>query len=127
MNILLDTHAVIWFFENNKRLSQTAIDVVYDLENMIYVSVASVWEVAIKLSTGKLEFSGGIDNFIETIYKNEFDLLDIRPNHIKASARLPFIHRDPFDRMLIAQSVAEGMAIVTADEHILKYDISTIW
>jgi len=127
MDILLDTHATIWFFEGDKRLSKTAIDVIYNLENVIYVSIASVWELAIKLSTGKLEFDGGIESFIETIHKNEFVLLDISSNHIKAVVDLPFIHRDPFDRILIAQASVERMAILTVDENISKYDIDTRW
>jgi len=127
MDIILDTHAVIWFFEDNKRLSKTAIDTIYNLENMIYVSSASVWELAIKLSTGKLVFDGGIENFIETIYKNEFELLGISPKHIKMVAVLPFIHRDPFDRMIVAQAIAEDMAIMTVDENVVKYEIMSIW
>ena len=80
-----------------------------------------------KLSTGKLEFGGGIENFIETIYRNEFALLDISSKHIKTVVELPFIHRDPFDRMLIAQAIVENMTIITVDEDILKYNINYIW
>ena len=127
MDIILDTHAAIWFFEDDKRLSKLAIDAIYDLENMIYVSIASVWEVAIKLSTGKLTFDGGIENFIETIYKNEFELLDISPRHTKMVAELPFIHRDPFDRMLVAQAMIEDMTVLTVDENIVKYEIKSMW
>ena len=127
MDILLDTHAIIWFFEGDNRLSKTAIDIIYNLENTIYVSIASVWEVAIKLSTGKLKFNGGIENFIETVCKNEFDLLAISPDHIKAIAELPFVHRDPFDRMLVTQAMVENITIVTVDENISKYDVSAIW
>jgi len=127
MDIILDTHAVIWFFEGDKRLSKTALDAIYNLDNNIYVSIASVWEMAIKLSTGKLEFEGGIERFIETIYKNEFVLLDISPAHIVNIIKLPFVHHDPFDRMLIAQASAENMTVMTVDENVLKYDINTIW
>jgi len=127
MDMLLDTHAVLWFFQDDKRLSKTAIDVIYNLENMIYVSIASIWEVAIKLSTGKLKFTGGIENFIEAIYRNEFELLDISQVHIRAITKLPFIHRDPFDRMLVAQAMVENMTIITVDENILKYDVDLIW
>jgi len=127
MDIILDTHAAIWFFEDDKRLSKTAIDAICNLKNGIYVSIASVWEMAIKLSTGKLVFDGDIDNFLETIYKNEFELLNISPKHIKTVTGLPFIHRDPFDRMLMAQAIVEDMPIITVDENILKYDIDYIW
>ncbi|MCL2873447.1 MAG: type II toxin-antitoxin system VapC family toxin [Defluviitaleaceae bacterium] len=127
MGIILDTHVAIWFFEGDKRLSKSAIDAICDLDNMIYVSIASVWEVSIKLSTGKLKFDGGIENFIETIYKNEFELLGISPRHTKTIAELPFIHRDPFDRMLVAQAIAEDMAILTVDENIARYEIKSMW
>jgi len=127
MDVILDTHVAIWFFEDDKRLSKVAVDTIYDLDNMIYVSVASVWEFAIKLSTGKLTFDGGIENFIETILKNEFELLDISPRHTKLVAALPFIHRDPFDRMLAAQAMAEDMTILTVDENVTKYKIKSMW
>jgi PIN domain nuclease of toxin-antitoxin system len=127
MDILLDTHAAIWFFEDDKRLSKSATEIIYNLENMIYVSIASLWEVGIKISSGKLKFTGGIDGFIETIYKNEFSLLDISPEHIKKATELPFIHRDPFDRMMTAQAIIEDMTIMTVDENIVKYDVRHIW
>ena len=127
MDVLLDTHAILWFFENDRRLSQNGIDAIYNLDNMIYVSTASVWEVAIKLSTGKLKFDGSIENFIENIYKNEFELLDISPGHAKVVVNLPFIHRDPFDRMLVAQAMVEDMHIMTVDENIYKYKVNVIW
>jgi len=127
MDILLDTHAVLWFFQDDKRLSKTVVDVIYNLENMIYVSIASVWEVAIKLSTGKLKFSGDIESFIATIHRNEFELLDISTGHVEMTTHLPFVHRDPFDRILVAQAMVEDMAIVTVDENILKYDVNIIW
>jgi PIN domain nuclease of toxin-antitoxin system len=127
MDILLDTHAVIWFFEDDRRLSKSAIEAIFDLDNMIYISIASLWELAIKLSTSKLEFYGGIDGFIEATLKNEFILLEILPEHIKTVAELPLIHRDPLDRMLIAQAMVEEMAIMTTDANILKYGVKAIW
>ena len=127
MNILLDTHAALWFFENDDRLSKSALDAIYNLENMIYVSMASLWEIAVKISIGKLKFDGGIDGFIEAIHKNEFCLLEISPEHIKMIMDLPLIHRDPFDRMLIAQAAVEDMAIMTLDANIMKYDVRSIW
>ena len=127
MDIILDTHTLIWFFEDDQRLSKLAIDTIYNIENIIYVSLASVWEVAIKLSIGKLTFNGGIEKFIEAIYENEFKLLDISPRHAKAVAKLPFIHRDPFDRMLIAQAITEDMTVLTLDENIVKYEVNYMW
>ena len=127
MDILLDTHAAVWFFEDDKRLPESAAEAIINLENMIYISIASLWELAIKLSSGKLKFDGGIDGFIEIIYKNEFALLEISPKHIKIITELPFIHRDPFDRLLVAQAMSEGMVIMTGDDNILKYGVEHIW
>ena len=127
MDILLDTHAVIWFFEDDERLSQSAKESIFDLNSMIHVSIASLWEFAIKLSAGKLAFDGGIDGFIEAVYENEFTLLEIAPKHIKMITALPFVHRDPFDRIIVAQAMVEDMTIVTADNNIVKYGISHIW
>ena len=127
MNILLDTHAAIWFFEGDKRLPKSAVEAIYNLDNMIYVSVASLWEVAIKLSIDKLTFDDGFDGFIDAIHKNEFILLEVEPEHIRTTMYLPHIHRDPFDRMLIAQATIEDMAIMTADANIIKYKVNSVW
>ena len=127
MDIIIDTHAAIWLFEGNEKMSESTREILNDLKNMVYVSIASVWEVAIKISTGKLEFDGGIENFIDTIYRNEFELLNISPKHIKTVTGLPYIHRDPFDRMLVAQAIVEDMAIMTTDDNIIKYEIKSIW
>ena len=127
MGILLDTHVAIWFFTDDKRLSKSAKKIIFDLNNMIYISIASLWEIAIKLSAGKLEFDGGIDGFIEAVYMNEFILLEISLEHIKTITVLPFIHRDPFDRIIVAQAIVENMVIITTDDNIAKYDINHIW
>ena len=127
MDILLDTHAVIWFFEDDERLTYSAKEAIFDLNNMVHISVASLWELAIKLSIGKLEFDGGIDGFMEAADKNEFAFLEISPKHIKTVTALPFIHRDPFDRIIVAQAKVEDMVIVTTDDHIVKYDVNHIW
>ena len=127
MNILLDTHAIKWFFDGDERLSQSAIDAICHYENDVYVSVASLWEVAIKLSIGKLQVNGGIDKFIEAVYENGFILLDVAPEHISTVTKLPFIHRDPFDRMLVAQALIGDMAIITVDPNIKGYNVTTIW
>jgi len=127
MDILLDTHVAIWFFEDNKRLSKSATDAITNLENSVYVSIVSLWEIAIKLSKGKLEIDNGLDGFVEAVYRNGFILLGISPAHIKIVCELPFIHHDPFDRMMIAQAIVEDMSIVSADENIAQYDASLLW
>ena len=127
MKILLDTHAVLWFFDDDERLSKSAIEAIYNPENKKYVSIATVWESAIKYSLGKLKLGGGIENFIEVIYENGFTLLEVDTEHIKVVTNLPFIHRDPFDRMIIAQAIVENMTIMTSDANVLKYDITHVW
>jgi len=126
MEILLDTCSVLWFLNGNEKMPTSARDIILNTENTIYVSIATVWEVAIKLSIEKLDFDGGFDGFIEAIEVEDFTLLEISSKHITEVANLPFIHRDPFDRMLIAQAMTENIPIMTIDSEILKYDIETI-
>jgi len=127
MNILLDTHAVLWFLEGSEKMGKVAVDTIHSAENNKYISVATLWEVAIKLSIGKMEFEGGIEGFIQSTEDNGFLQLGVSSEHIKRTAGLPFIHRDPFDRMLVAQAMAENMVLMTVDNNILKYDIECIW
>ncbi|MCL2420990.1 MAG: type II toxin-antitoxin system VapC family toxin [Defluviitaleaceae bacterium] len=127
MNILLDTHAIWWFLNGNEKLPKTAKEAIVNMDNTIFISMATIWEVAIKMSIGKLEFDGGIDGFIKAIVDNDFMLLEIDVEHIKATVDLPLIHRDPFDRMIIAQAMVEDVPVMTTDENVLKYDITVIW
>ena len=127
MNILLDTCSVLWYFNGNDEMPLSTREAILNADNFIFVSIASVWEVAIKISIGKLCFDGGIDRFIEAIKDEGFGLLEINPRHIKLLINLPFIHRDPFDRMLIAQATIEKLHIMTTDSEISKYNVNTIW
>ena len=127
MDILLDTHVILWFFKNDARLSKSAIDAINNPINKKYVSIASIWEAGIKHSLGKLKLTGSFDNFVETIDDNGFLLMEITTEHIKTTMQLPYHHRDPFDRMLIAQSISEGIFLMTDDENVMKYDINPIW
>jgi PIN domain nuclease of toxin-antitoxin system len=117
----------MWYLNDDEKMPESVKDIINNGSNTVYVSVASIWEVAIKISIKKLTFDSGIDSFIEAIEDNDFTLLAIEPEHIKKVVELPFIHRDPFDRLLIAQSMVEDTAIITSDETILKYDINHIW
>jgi len=127
MDILLDTHAVWWFLEGNPQMPDKTREIIINAKNRKYVSIASLWEVAIKMGIGKMDFDGGIDRFVETIESNGFILLGISPKHVKVVVGLPSIHRDPFDRMLVAQAVIEDMIIMTTDANILKYKVISIW
>ena len=128
MNYLLDTHVVLWFLNGEKiLLSTTAKDIIEDQMHIKFVSLASVWEVGIKTSIGKLEFPENTGGFVKQIQNNGFELLPINIDHIVAVERLPHSHRDPFDRLLVATALAEQMTLITADENIVQYNISHIW
>ena len=113
--------------ENNDKLFKLAIEVICNPVNKKYVSIATLWEAAIKFDIGKLKLSSGFEGFIKTIDDNGFIFLNINSDHIKSIIGLPYIHRDPFDRIIIAQAITENMLVVTSDTNISKYEIKTIW
>jgi PIN domain nuclease of toxin-antitoxin system len=123
MNILLDTHVLIWALEKNPALSDKAAENIINAENMVFVSAASVWEIGIKRSMGKLEAP---NNLIEEIKRHRFTPLPMTIDHAELAGKLPHIHKDPFDRMLIAQAVYENLTLVTRDEWIFKYDVKIL-
>lgn len=123
MNILLDTHVLIWALENNSTLSGKARSSIIRADNMVFVSAVSVWEISIKRHLGKLETP---DNLLEEIKMHRFTPLPISYDHAELAGRLPDIHRDPFDRMLIAQSIIEKLTLVTRDEFIARYDVKML-
>ena len=124
---LLDTHAAIWFFNGDNSFSETAKKIILNTSKIKYISVISAWEVALKVGLGKLDFRGKTAGFVKDIERNGFILASISPTHLTALEELPFIHRDPFDRLLIATAIAEKMTILTADENIVKYNVDQIW
>ena len=127
MDILLDTHTFIWFFNGDEQLSSKAKRLIEDSKINKFVSIASVWEIAIKIGLGKLTFDGSTSEIVELIFKNGFQILQISVDHIVAYETLEFIHRDPFDRILIAQAIVEKLTIITKDENIQKYRVKTNW
>lgn len=118
MRILLDTHIYLWWLTDSPKLS-TAAKQTIATANEVYISSASIWEAGIKISAGKLEAE--IDDLIDGIQLNGFIELPITAKHSKQAAQLPDIHRDPFDRMLVAQTLCEPLRLLTADEQIVKY------
>ena len=128
MNILLDTHAFLWFVDNNLKLSNTARVVIEASENHPFLSIASLWEIAIKISLGKVELEQSYEEFIsQQLAINGIGILNITIEHTAAVATLPFHHRDPFDRLLAVQSRIEKMSLVSADPAFDRYDIQRIW
>jgi PIN domain nuclease of toxin-antitoxin system len=123
LRILLDTHVFIWWDDENPALAGELRETISEPANEIYVSAASIWEIAIKRGRGKIAFAHGIKEAIAT---NGFLALPITPDHAEFAGGLPPHHRDPFDRMLIAQATLENMAFATQDEMAGPYGILTI-
>ena len=124
MNYLLDTHAVLWFLKGDESsLSNAAKDIIQDRQHLKFVSMASVWEAGIKISMGKLVFPQNTNGFIHQIQKNGFGLFSINGNHIAAIEQLPPIHRDPFDRLLVATAIVEHMGLISCDANIKLYRV----
>jgi len=123
MNILLDTHVLIWALENNPTLTERAVNAIVDGNNMVFVSSASVWEISIKKKLGRLEVP---DNLLEEIRLHRFTPLHINADHAQLAGSLPYIHKDPFDRILIAQAIIEKLVLLTRDELIAKYDVKIL-
>ena len=120
MNLLLDTHTLIWFLNGDEKLSSEVRTAIENKRNVKFVSIASIWEIAVKLSINKIILPKGIKHFISLIEDNGFELLPITIEHLIVISSLEFIHRDPFDRILIAQSINDKLTLVTKDEHIKK-------
>lgn len=128
MNYILDTHTFLWFINEDSSLSSTAQATIEAPQNIIYLSVASVWEMAIKVSLGKLQLPTPFTSFIDkSVRENDITLLDIRTTHTGIVSTLPFHHRDPFDRLIIAQSQSEGIPIIGKDEIFDAYGIQRHW
>ena len=128
MKLLLDTHTFLWFIMGNANLSAAARAAIENLANEKYVSVASVWEIAIKVSVGKLSLSAPFSTLIpDQLSANGFELLNLDVAHAAALITLPFHHRDPFDRLLIAQAMVEQMQIVSIDSAFDAYPIIRMW
>nr|WP_295927158.1 type II toxin-antitoxin system VapC family toxin [uncultured Dyadobacter sp.] len=119
MRILLDTHILLWFLTNDERLSQTHIELIENKQNELFFSIGSLWEIAIKAGLLKLS----IPRPIERLVPAEVQLIDIKIPHLGAYQQLPFIHKDPFDRLLIAQSQVEDFWLLTDDSKFADYTV----
>lgn len=128
MKILLDTHALLWVLTGDKRLSKTAGKIFLDPENSLFFSMTSLWEISIKMSLGKLSLKRGWLKTIQDEMKiNTIHWLPIEIAHCAELTKLPFHHRDPFDRMLIAQAMVEDMLLLSRDTRLSDYEINRIW
>ena len=128
MKLLLDTHAFLWYVEDSPNLSSAAREAI-SVSPGISISIASIWELALKHAIGKIGFpDGSFDDFISRhLTLTGANLLDVSLAHVSAVAALPLHHRDPFDRMLAAQAMAEGLTLVTRDPHLAAYPCDVLW
>jgi PIN domain nuclease of toxin-antitoxin system len=128
MKILLDTHAFLWFVLNDPQLSPTAQTLISDPKNDIYLSPASYWEIAIKISIGKYQLPSSYDHWMrEQVTVNTFAILPILIEHTAILTNLAFHHKDPFDRLIIAQSIFENIPVISADSAFDNYPVNRIW
>lgn len=127
MKYLLDTHVLLWHLEYNPTLSQKLSDEIESLANDITISSASLWEITIKLNTGKLTLEEPLDAFIQRIHHAKIDILEITTTHLLTLHSLPMHHRDPFDRLIIAQSLAEQLTLISKDSAFDSYKIGRLW
>jgi PIN domain nuclease of toxin-antitoxin system len=127
MKYLLDTCTVIWFMSYPEKLPPQIDKIISTEKKNIYVSAITAVEIAIKLSNGKLDISVDTVGFLEYIRKAKFNIIDFKAPYAEILEKLPFIHKEPFDRMIIATAKYENMTILTADTKIHQYDVKTLW
>jgi PIN domain nuclease of toxin-antitoxin system len=128
MRLLLDTHALLWWHEGATELSEAATAALSDPTNTVYLSAVNVWEIQIKRHLGKLHLTGTLPDLVDQQHRvNGFGLLAVRVEHIYRLDTLPYHHRDPFDRLLVAQALEEDLTLLTRDEDVASYDVPIHW
>ena len=124
--IVLDTHTLIWFLMDEEKLSGSAKKAIHESDD-VFVSIASLWEIAIKQSIGKLDMESTIQEIAESCSKEYISLLNITPEHMEGVKHLSHIHGDPFDRLIISQAKCMEAMLITKDENMQKYGIDVLW
>ena len=128
MRLLLDTHTFLWFISGDPQLSSKARELISDPENEVLLSVASLWEIVIKAGLGKLKLAGSFDEVIPLqLRSNDIEVLGIELAHLGELSRLPQHHKDPFDRLIIAQALAEGLPLLSRDGDFKEYRVQLLW
>lgn len=128
MKYLLDTHTLLWIITEDHKLSENAKSIYLNSDNQIYFSIASLWELAIKLSLNKITLEHSLEEFTEDhITGNDIEIIDIILPHVFRVERLPFHHRDPFDRLIIAQAIEENLSIISSDRVFDLYNVRRVW
>ncbi len=126
MKYLLDTHALLWSFYKDELLPDKVRDIIVNADEL-YVSIVTLWEIAIKQSIGKLEFKQSIVDIANECLRQDIQILDMKPEHCEIIKTLPLIHSDPFDRMIIAQAMHGKMTIISKDGKIIQYPVNCLW
>ncbi|MFA6979806.1 MAG: type II toxin-antitoxin system VapC family toxin [Ignavibacteriaceae bacterium] len=126
MNYLLDTHMLIWYLNGDKKLSDDSVTIIDNTDNKIYVSIVGLWEIAIKISLGKLKISIPFEELKKALEQMSFDILELNFSDLLNLQKLAFHHSDPFDRLLIAQAISNDFVLISHDEIFRKYPVSLI-
>ncbi len=121
MNLLLDTHAFIWFMEGDPALSDKSRQAITNIQNNCFISITSLWEIAIKFQLGTLKLASGFSNIATFLEENDIEILPVSFNHLQKLLTLEYHHRDPFDRIIISQALTEELTIVSKDVNFPKY------
>jgi PIN domain nuclease of toxin-antitoxin system len=131
MKVLLDTHTVIWFYAGHERLEQKPKQIIENTNTVCFLSLASIWEMAIKIKLGKMNLGVSLERFIEDITENGIQILPVEVEHILKTQDMAFHHRDPFDRLIFCQAIVENMVLVSADEvadlYFANESVKQIW
>jgi PIN domain nuclease of toxin-antitoxin system len=127
MNIILDTHTLIWHLEWHKNLSKRAIENIENIENAIFISIASLWEISIKIQINKLKLSIPLSTLKSHLKQKSIEILPIVFEDILVNSSLESHHNDPFDRIIISQSINNHFPVITCDKNFKKYDVDIIW
>jgi PIN domain nuclease of toxin-antitoxin system len=127
MRLLLDTHTFLWLLEGNSNLSPLVRDLLESTENHLYLSIVSFWEIAIKLGLGKLEIECQFEDLQNISTRFDIEILPITVEHTKFYLDLPLHHRDPFDRMLVAQTISNSLILVSRDTQLDSYPVQRFW
>ena len=128
MTYLLDTHTFLWALNDDPKLPEQVAAVLENGENELYLSIASLWEIAIKMSLGKLQLDFSFADLVASkLVESDVQIFAITPKHLIVLSELPFHHRDPFDRLIVAQTKAEGMVLLTRDKTLKSYGVDSLW
>jgi len=127
MKHLIDTQILVWLIIDTQKVPNYIINILDDTKNEIFISAVSIWEIAIKISVGKLFFPFELKSIVKVINDMRIQILNIKSEHLIKVAELPYHHKDPFDRLIIAQAMIEKLPIISSDRNFNYYDIKNIW